>query len=79
MNTKHLNKCAIINSLKGLMEVPFTLIISEFISKIIFYAGDGNIDNVKNKSLKLIIFIISYQVLIFIINMLSQREIEKAS
>lgn len=79
MNTKHLNKCAIINSLIGLMEVPFTLIISEFISKIIFYAGDGNIDNVKNKSLKLIIFIISYQVLIFIINMLSQREIEKAS
>lgn len=78
MKTKYLKKCAISNSLKGLVEIPFALIISEFISKIIFYAGDGNIDKVKNRSLQLIIFIISCQVLIFIINMLSQREIEKA-
>lgn len=78
MNIKYLNKCAIINSLKGLIEIPFALIVSEFISKIVFYASDGNVGNVKGKSIKLIIFIISYQVLIFIINMLSQREVEKA-
>lgn len=79
MNAKYLNKCTIINSLKGIIQIPFILITSELISKIVYHAGNGSIDKVKNKSTTLIIFIVSYEIFIFISNIFSQREVEKTS